>query len=461
MPVAPGPDASSPADSLQQWRMVAARVGLNPEQRAALADWRARFLRRIDDCYGRRLLQKAQLAQLPGTSGSQWVEALLLQAAESAGYSGALVAMLVGAKARMQLAGGQPAHRLVTCDFRSRLRSPHDSQKRQQRLRLGMCRCIFDCLPVPHPCPTGALPSPLPAACALACAQLDEMVSQLGQNVAEERAAVCDFMTELLDGLLTKVGMRGLNERRGGAQGWPWVERAVNSLVQPGCGSMGGSCLPALTVASSWWSANRRSHWALQCRPSPPPPMPFQPAHTGPGRALPAGGAPLLLEWPQLCPRRRVPGTGSAASAAAGAAGRLARLAATAATAAAAAAGAGGPARCDSVAAGAAAGACRSAEAACGAAGCLRWHLSIHPAAVAGEMGHPSIPGASWATNKAPAHPARYKNRWFWPISSILPHLVSLQLPLTLFIIPAAKLPRHASRCAPPRHPPTHSAYSH
>lgn len=94
MPVAPGPDASSPADSLQQWRMVAARVGLNPEQRAALADWRARFLRRIDDCYGRRLLQKAQLAQLPGTSGSQWVEALLLQAAESVGYSGALVALL-------------------------------------------------------------------------------------------------------------------------------------------------------------------------------------------------------------------------------------------------------------------------------------------------------------------------------------------------------------------------------
>lgn len=177
----------------------------------------------------------------------------------------------------MRLAGGQPAHRLVTGDFRSRLRSPHDSQKRQQRLRLGTCLCIFDCLPVPHRCPTCALPSPLPAACALACAQLDEMVSQLGQNVAEERAAVCDFMTELLDGLLTKVGMRGLDERKGGAQGWPWVERAVNSLVRPGCGSMGGSCLPALTVgsgASSRWSANRRSHWALNVGHQHPFPCP-------------------------------------------------------------------------------------------------------------------------------------------------------------------------------------------
>jgi hypothetical protein len=127
--VAPGPEASSPADSLQQWRMVAARVGLTPEQRTALADWRARFLRRIDDCYGRRLLLKAQLAQLPGAGGSQWVEALLLQAAESVGYS----------------------------------------------------------------------------ACALASAQLDDMVSQLGQNVAEERAAISELMSELLDGLLTKV----------------------------------------------------------------------------------------------------------------------------------------------------------------------------------------------------------------------------------------------------------------
>lgn len=89
LPVAAGPDAASPADNLQQWRMVAARVGLSPEQRAALADWRTRFLQRIDDCYGRRLLLKAQLAQLPGASGSQWVEALLLQSAESAGYSGA------------------------------------------------------------------------------------------------------------------------------------------------------------------------------------------------------------------------------------------------------------------------------------------------------------------------------------------------------------------------------------
>lgn len=28
----------------------------------------------------------------------------------------------------------------------------------------------------------------------------------MGQNVAEERAAACDFMGELLDALLTKVG---------------------------------------------------------------------------------------------------------------------------------------------------------------------------------------------------------------------------------------------------------------
>ena len=92
MPSAPGPDGASPADSLQQWRMVAQRVALSSPQRAALADWRSRFLHRIDDCYGRRLLLKAQLAQLPGAGGAagpQWVEALLLQAAESVGYSGA------------------------------------------------------------------------------------------------------------------------------------------------------------------------------------------------------------------------------------------------------------------------------------------------------------------------------------------------------------------------------------
>ncbi len=110
MPVAPGPDASSPADSLQQWRMVAARVGLTPEQCAALADWRTRFLHRIDDCYGRRLLQKAQLAQLPGAGGSQWVEALLLQAAESVGYSGALLRLPCCLGCALLQAAGCVAH---------------------------------------------------------------------------------------------------------------------------------------------------------------------------------------------------------------------------------------------------------------------------------------------------------------------------------------------------------------
>lgn len=89
-----GPDGVSPADSLAQWRAVAGRVALTLDQRVALADWRRRFLAKLDDCYGRRLLHKAALAQLP-TSGAgagqapQWMEALLLQAAESVGFSGA------------------------------------------------------------------------------------------------------------------------------------------------------------------------------------------------------------------------------------------------------------------------------------------------------------------------------------------------------------------------------------
>ncbi|KAI3438520.1 hypothetical protein D9Q98_000948 [Chlorella vulgaris] len=91
-----GPDGTSPADSPQQWQVVALRVALSPAQRAALADWRRRFLQKIDDCYGRRLLHKAQLTQLPGTSlGSQpqqWVEALLLQAAEGVGFSACALA---------------------------------------------------------------------------------------------------------------------------------------------------------------------------------------------------------------------------------------------------------------------------------------------------------------------------------------------------------------------------------
>lgn len=95
-----GADGVSPADSLAQWRMVAARVGLAAEQHALLADWRRRFLQKLDDCYGRRLLHKAQLAQLPGASGaapppgqpSQWVEVLLLQAAEGVGYSACAMA---------------------------------------------------------------------------------------------------------------------------------------------------------------------------------------------------------------------------------------------------------------------------------------------------------------------------------------------------------------------------------
>jgi hypothetical protein len=58
-----GPDGTSPADSPQQWQVVALRVALSPAQRAALADWRRRFLQKIDDCYGRRLLHKAQVGQ--------------------------------------------------------------------------------------------------------------------------------------------------------------------------------------------------------------------------------------------------------------------------------------------------------------------------------------------------------------------------------------------------------------
>jgi hypothetical protein len=151
-------DGTSPADSLQQWQVVATRVALTPEQRLALADWRRRFLQQIDDCYGRRLLHKAQvgckrstqlglaalqtasyirsaslqavlalgrgcwgghasnppppppphthththichppphtpqLTQLPGASlngqAQQWVEVLLMQAAENVGFSG-------------------------------------------------------------------------------------------------------------------------------------------------------------------------------------------------------------------------------------------------------------------------------------------------------------------------------------------------------------------------------------
>lgn len=95
-----GADGVSPADSLAQWRMVAARVALTAEQHAQLADWRRRFLQKLDDCYGRRLLHKVQLAQLPGAGGTtaapgqppQLVEALLLQAAEGVGFSACAVA---------------------------------------------------------------------------------------------------------------------------------------------------------------------------------------------------------------------------------------------------------------------------------------------------------------------------------------------------------------------------------
>ena len=56
-----GPDGASPADSLRQWQLVAARVGLSPAQRLTVSDWKARFLQKIDHCYGRRLLHKAQV----------------------------------------------------------------------------------------------------------------------------------------------------------------------------------------------------------------------------------------------------------------------------------------------------------------------------------------------------------------------------------------------------------------
>lgn len=89
---AAGADGAAPADSLAQWRAVAARVALAPDQRAALADWRRRFLARLDDVYGRRLLLKAALQQPPPGAApggqQQWLEAMLLQAAETSGFSG-------------------------------------------------------------------------------------------------------------------------------------------------------------------------------------------------------------------------------------------------------------------------------------------------------------------------------------------------------------------------------------
>ena len=96
--VEPGPCSASPTDSPQQWRMVAHRMVLSPEQRAAVGDWRSRFLQRIKNCYARRMLLRMQMARLPSGdpsgNGSQWAEAVLLQAAEKVGYSGKAVRIL-------------------------------------------------------------------------------------------------------------------------------------------------------------------------------------------------------------------------------------------------------------------------------------------------------------------------------------------------------------------------------
>ena len=67
-----GADGTSPADSQQQWQRVAARVALTPQQRLILADWRTRYLQQLDDCYGRRVLQKAQVGLGPRPWLRRW-----------------------------------------------------------------------------------------------------------------------------------------------------------------------------------------------------------------------------------------------------------------------------------------------------------------------------------------------------------------------------------------------------
>ena len=262
-----GADGASPADSLQQWQRVAARVALTPQQRLMLADWRARYLQQLDDCYGRRVLQKAQvgpwlrhwhtlpclrwtiiacragavvrgeciagrpagcssvllqlgapltrplfhccccrcppfpvaavqITQLPGGSDggqqSQWVEALLLQAAQRSGFSGKPAAIsaaaccwaALGSHGSTQCPGGCSAVPLAT--------------------QAPTAAC-----PQTHQAP--ALPCPAPAtiaagaACALACVQLDGVVSALGESVREERSKASAMMAELLGRILTQV----------------------------------------------------------------------------------------------------------------------------------------------------------------------------------------------------------------------------------------------------------------
>lgn len=248
-----GADGASPADSLAQWRMVAARVGLTPEQHALLADWRRRFLRRLDDCYGRRLLHKAQLAQLPGGGAAapappgqppQWVEALLLQAAESVGFS----------------------------------------------------------------------------ACALAGAQLEGVVTALQENLREERAAAGAMMAELLDRILTKVRAGRAPVRAccpfcvclcvcvwGGGEGAdPSVgRRTFTRHAAAGRVSSDGP-RRALQPGRRPWHPVQGT--AQRFRVVPDPSGPAVPPPAGPGSPLPPGGAPLLLERPQLCAGCRQPG---------------------------------------------------------------------------------------------------------------------------------------------------------
>eukprot|EP00887_Chlorella_sp_A99_P004764 scaffold4.g4764.t1 len=103
------------ADSLAQWREVAARLALAPSQARAVLAWRDALLLRLDEIYGQRLVLKAQLVQdlaahaaagggAPPAAPPQWAEALLLVAAAGAGYAGpaAAAVALAGQLAALQ-----------------------------------------------------------------------------------------------------------------------------------------------------------------------------------------------------------------------------------------------------------------------------------------------------------------------------------------------------------------------
>ena len=157
-----GADGTSPADSLAQWRMVAARLGLTAEQRALLSDWRRRFLQRLDDCYGRRLLHKAQLAQLPANGGTQpqCVEALLLQVAGGAGGSAAALSRrAASAAAKQRSRDPRPWRRSLCSAPRRRGRWPsrllpgllRTAAQHKGHLPLLMTRLLLVAHPYAHP----------------------------------------------------------------------------------------------------------------------------------------------------------------------------------------------------------------------------------------------------------------------------------------------------------------------